>query len=222
VSVADEIDALYALPPEEFTAARNELAKRAGDAEIRKLKRPSQAAAIVNRLVRARRKEVERLVEAGRTLRSAQARGEGVEEALRAERGVLAELVRLAGPEGAKTDAVVARVRATFQAAAADDDAAVQVLAARLDHELEPPGFAPLLAAAAAAGPPARTQSAAKAPARDRERERRERAEREDRLREARRELREAEQAERAAEHALRDAQKRVEEARAAVERAAR
>lgn len=222
----DEIDALYALPPDEFTAARNELAKRTGDAGLRKLKRPSQAAGIVNRLVRARRADAERLVEAGRALRGAQARGEGVEGALAAERSALAALVDAARAEGAKTDAVLARIRATFQAAAADDEAAEQVLAARLEHELEPPGFAPLLAAAATAAT-GRKRAPAKAAPHDRERERRERERRErqareERLREAKRELREAEQAELAAERALREAQARVEKARTAVERAAR
>lgn len=55
----DEIDALYRLPPDAFTEARNQLAKRAGGEPgkaIRALARPALAAWPVNagRLPRAR------------------------------------------------------------------------------------------------------------------------------------------------------------------------
>jgi hypothetical protein len=215
--VTDEVDALYALPPEEFTAARNELAKRTGDAEIRKLKRPSQAAAVVNGLARGRRGDVERLLDAGRTLRAAQARGAGVEEATKAERDALAALVRAARGEGATSDAVLERVRATLQAAAADDDAAARVLAGRLEKELEPPGFGPLLAAAAAAPREARPKAQA-APKRDAAAMRRRR----EAERAAQAELRDAERGEREARRAWEQAQRRLEAAREAAERARR
>jgi hypothetical protein len=213
--VSDEVDALYALPPAEFTAARNELAKRTGDAELRKLKRPSQAAAVVNRLAWHRRADVERLVEAGRKLRTAQARGAGVAEATKAERDALDGLLRAARGEGATSDAVLARVRSTLQAAAADDDAAERVLAGRLEKELEPPGFGPLLAAAAAT-PRRPRQAKEERPRRDVAAERRRR----EAERAAQAELRAAEREEREAARALEQARRRVEAARAAVERA--
>jgi hypothetical protein len=209
-----EVDALYELPASEFTATRNELAKRAPKErrdEIRALKRPSQSAATVNRLVRGHRGDVERFVEAGRTLRSAQAGGEDVADALRTERDALAALLETARAEGATSDSVVSGVRTTLQAAAADDDAARTVLEARLEKELEPPGFAPLLEAAAAAGPSKRRDAKPAArPRRDLERERREREAR----RAAEAELRAAERDEREARRAWEQAQKRLEQAR--------
>jgi hypothetical protein len=38
--VSDEVDALYALPLDEFTAARNALAKKLGSEEVGKLAKP--------------------------------------------------------------------------------------------------------------------------------------------------------------------------------------
>ncbi|MFI9549933.1 hypothetical protein ACIHAR_39560 [Streptomyces sp. NPDC052016] len=68
-AVADE---LYALPPGEFTAARDEHAKAAratGDRELadqtRRLRRPTQAAWASNLLVREDPDEVERLLQLG-------------------------------------------------------------------------------------------------------------------------------------------------------------
>ena len=53
----DELDALFALPPEEFTAARNALAKTRPEAKS--LRRPTHAASVVNRIARERRGELE-------------------------------------------------------------------------------------------------------------------------------------------------------------------
>jgi hypothetical protein len=216
VSIQDDVDALYALSPREFTAARTELAKRSGDAEIRRLRRPSQAAAVVNRLARERREDVERLVEAGRRLRAEQARGGDIEQATRAEREALAALVRAARDEDATPDAALEGVRATMQAAAADDAAARQVLAGRLERELDAPGFGPLLAAAANA--PRRNRRARPEPRRNRDEEQRRR----EAERVARAELRVAEREELETRRAWEKAQKRLEAARAAVERTAR
>ena len=71
-----EIDRLYQLPAGEFTAARNELAKRAGGAggDVRKLAKPNAAAWAVNQLYWQRRAVFDRLVEAARGLRSAHGR----------------------------------------------------------------------------------------------------------------------------------------------------
>jgi len=70
---------LYALPPEEFTAARDRLAgelKESGKADeaaaIKKLRKPSVVAWAVNAAARARPEEVEALREAGQALRRAQ------------------------------------------------------------------------------------------------------------------------------------------------------
>jgi hypothetical protein len=50
------IDELYQLPLDEFTAARNALAKSTGDASIKKLEKPSLSAWAVNQLFWHQRK----------------------------------------------------------------------------------------------------------------------------------------------------------------------
>ena len=67
--MSDEIDRLYELPLEEFTAARNALAKETGDAALKQLKKPTVPAWAVNQLARRREVDMRRL------LRAAKARG---------------------------------------------------------------------------------------------------------------------------------------------------
>ncbi len=142
---ADEIsDRLYALPPEEFTQARNQAERElrtAGDREqaerVKALRKPTAAAGAVNRLVRSHRAQVEAFLEAAARLRDAQVAGKGdPAAAAQAERVALDKLVALGGEP----------VRTTLQAAAVDDDIARDLLQARLVHEPEPAGFGTLLA----------------------------------------------------------------------------
>ena len=76
--LASIADGLYALPAEEFTAARDAAAKdvRADDAELAKqvkaLKRPSASAWLVNQLARQRADRLEELLALGDDLRAAQ------------------------------------------------------------------------------------------------------------------------------------------------------
>jgi hypothetical protein len=213
--VTDQADALYALPLDEFTAARNELAKT--QPEVKSLKKPARAAWTVNQLARTRRKDVEALIDAGRKLRTAQAEGGDFAAAMKAEREALRPLLDAARGLGATTNAILDRVRDTLQAAAADDEAAEQVLAGRLEHELDAPGFDPLLAAAAAA--PRKPRAAAKpAPAADRKREQEHRK----RVAEAEAQLRDAERTERRTHAEWERAQREVERARAVLERVTR
>jgi len=200
--VSEELDELYGLPLEEFTAARNELAKR--QPEAKQLKKPSRAAWIVNQLARTRRKDVEALIEAGRRLRKAQAEGGDFASASKAERDALRRLLDDARGLGATSNAIQDQVRGTLQAAAADDEAAAQVLEGRLERELEAPGFEPLLAAAAAAPRPPRPRPDRKAEEVKRRKQQ-----------EAEAALREAERAEAAA-------RREWEKARDALERARR
>ena len=72
----ERLDGLYRAPPEEFTAARNELASElnaAGDgdaaAKVKQLKRPTQAAWLVNRLSLDHPAEIRGLLEAADRLR---------------------------------------------------------------------------------------------------------------------------------------------------------
>jgi hypothetical protein len=144
VSVDEIADRLYALPPEEFTQARNHAERelrKAGKREqadrVKALRKPTAAAGAVNRLVREHRPEVDAFLAAAATLRDAQVAGKGnVASAAIAQREALEKLVSLGGES----------VRATLQAAAVDDNTARGLLAARLEHEPEPAGFGTLLA----------------------------------------------------------------------------
>ena len=143
--MSDEIiDRLYGLPLEEFTQARNTAAsglRKAGQREaadqVKALRKPTLAAGAVNRLVREHRGEVEQFLQAAAALRDAQFSGKGdLAAASRREHEALERLTGLGGEA----------VRQTLLAAAVDDEAAHQVLAARLERELEPRGFGTLLA----------------------------------------------------------------------------
>jgi hypothetical protein len=154
-----EVDRLFGLGPESFVAARNEAARRlkqAGDAgaaaRITALRRPSLSAWAVNQLARARGREVEALLEAGRRLRDAHqaavAGGDAaaLRAATRAERAAVAGLVAAAvevleSAGHASTEATRDRVAATLHAAAADPAAAELVRRGRLTHDLDPAGF---------------------------------------------------------------------------------
>ncbi|MGH2789258.1 MAG: hypothetical protein ACRDJV_15380, partial [Actinomycetota bacterium] len=66
----DSLDALYALPLEDFTAARNELVRQLQDAgdkgtaeEVRSLRKPSLAAWAVNQLARRHTDELRKLLD---------------------------------------------------------------------------------------------------------------------------------------------------------------
>jgi hypothetical protein len=78
VDVDAALQELYGLPPEEFTAARNELAratKAAGDTDasrqVKALRKPTLAAWLANQLVRAEPARVDELSQLGDDLRSA-------------------------------------------------------------------------------------------------------------------------------------------------------
>jgi hypothetical protein len=215
VNVDEITDRLYALPPEEFTQARNQAERelrKAGNREqadqVKALRKPTAAASTVNQLVRNHRAEVEAFLEAAARLRDAQVAGKGdLAEATQAERAARDKLVALGGEP----------VRATLQAAAADDGIARDVLAARLVREPEPAGFGTLLAhagPAAAKAPTAKPASARKARPDD--------GAAKTRLHEAKRILDEAATEERQARRHWEKTQRELEKAQAAVERAQR
>lgn len=166
-------DELFGLPPEEFVAARDELARRLrreGDAEaakrVKALRRPPLSAWAVNQLARGQGPGLEGLLAAGERLRAAHQAalaGKGAAElraAAKAEREAVAGLVRdamaLLGEAGhATTDATRDRVAATLHAAAASPRAAGLVRTGRLTADLDPSGFdtVPTAASAKAAAP---------------------------------------------------------------------
>ena len=218
----DEIvDRLYALPPEEFTRARNQAERelrQAGEREqadrVKALRKPTAAAGAVNRLVREHRPDVGAYLAAAATLRDAQFAGKGnIAAAADAQREALEKLVLLGGEP----------VRATLQAAAVDDNTARDLLAARLVREPEPAGFGTLLAHsepnAAKASTAARTgpgKRGAPAPARPDDSAARAR------LQEAKKALRAAAAEERQAGRRWAQTQRDLAKARAEVEKAQR
>ena len=106
-AVADIVDRLYGLPLAEFTGARNaatrELRKagrREAAEQVKALRKPSAAAAAVNRLVREHRGEVEQFLRAAAALRDAQVAGKGdPAAAARQEHEELERLTSLGGEE---------------------------------------------------------------------------------------------------------------------------
>jgi hypothetical protein len=170
-----ELDRLYALRPEEFTAARNDLAARlrkAGQAEaaeqVRALRKPSVPVWSVNQLARRHPDAVADLISAGEQLRRAQQEafraergGESVREATAAERAAVRTLTRHAQSfleaEGrTATHTALERIASTLRSAAVEPDAAPMLAAGRLAGEVGSTGFA---TAAELAPPPAKKRT---------------------------------------------------------------
>ncbi len=153
-----DIDRLYQLPPDEFTAARNALAKDAGadGADVRRLAKPPIAAWAVNQIYWKRRDIYDALIAASSELRklhkailsgrradireAAKVHGEAIDAALKAALGIL-------GEEGHPvTDATRQAILTTLRALPADDPPG------RLTRTLQPGGFE-MLAGLSIAGP---------------------------------------------------------------------
>jgi hypothetical protein len=222
-----ELDDLYALPPAEFTAQRNDLARRLKEAgrsdaadSVKQLRKPTVPVWVVNQLARRNPDELEALIESGEQLRAAQkaALGGGESEQLRAattaQRDALQTLTHRAHEvleeQGQSTAAsVMERIASTLRAAALDPDSAELVRAGRLNEELDPAGFD----AFAGMPLPARKTPKPKAtPAADRRRE--------ERLRALREKAREAEKEAEAAEAEAKRAEDVAKRARAKADRA--
>lgn len=67
----DQIDHLYQLPLDEFTGARNALAKESGDNNVKKLEKPNLAAWAVNQLYWHQRKLYDEVIKTSGQLRTA-------------------------------------------------------------------------------------------------------------------------------------------------------
>jgi hypothetical protein len=151
-------DDLWSLPPEGFTAARDVLVRElraAGRAEdaarVKALRKPTRDAWAVNLIARSEPDALLPLVDLGEQLRAAQASGDAAAlRSLSARRSAVVEQVVSATQRlvGALSASALESVRATFNAAVADADAAAQVRAARLTSGLVYAGLgvAPLLA----------------------------------------------------------------------------
>lgn len=154
---------LYGLALDQFTPARNALAKelrgqgRGEDAAaVAKLRKPSVAAWAVNQLVRTQQRDVDALFVAGDTLRRAQAdllAGRGDPSALRAaveqEREAVAGLVSkargLLNSDGHElSQSRLEQVAETLHAAALEDDARAAMRDGCLERELRHVGLGSL------------------------------------------------------------------------------
>jgi hypothetical protein len=205
---------LYSLPLDEFTAARNALAKERPEAK--ELRKPTSAAYAVNQLARRHAGELDAFLGAAAQLRQAQLKGGDVRGATQEQRQALQRLLQLAGEYASSPQ--MDGIRQTLQAAAVDEDAAEQVRAGRLERELEPGGFGSLVTGPA----PKQRSGKARPPKRDRKAERAAVAAARQQVEQARRAVREAEEAlERAEDDAAR-ARERLEAAEAELEDAER
>lgn len=206
-ALIDEAGALYALRPEEFTAARNARARELRDDDreladaVAALRRPSPTAWLANQLVRHRADEVEALFELGDELREAQ---DGFDAAALARfakerRRLVSALAQEAGGLAEELGApvrqpVLDELAQTLQAGMADASAADAVRSGRLVRSLEAVGVDVDLDGAVAGGPdgarPAKRSARWKGAGRTeadaaREREEREQQERRERERAA-------------------------------------
>jgi hypothetical protein len=174
--MVDEADELYGLPDDEFTAARDALAKRLrGEKrrdeadEVKALRRPSVAAAAINRAVREHGADEllaagEALREAHEALLSGKGDAKAVREATAREREAVREFALLALGDGASAS-TEEKVRATLHAASVDDDVRDLLVAGRLERDAEAGAdpLAMLSSSAKAGGTKPRAAAGAKA-----------------------------------------------------------
>jgi hypothetical protein len=159
-NLESELDGLYALPLEQFTKSRNDLAARLRKAHqedvaaaVRALRKPSTVAWVANRLARDEPKQVDTLLQAAEQLRDAQQRSLGgkasaddVGDASAAEREAVRALLASARTAlGARATApLLERLSQTLRAAAIDEAARSLLQRGRLTEELKAAGFGPL------------------------------------------------------------------------------
>lgn len=178
-----EGDRLYALPLEEFTKARDELAarlKKAGDADeaagVKALRKPTTPAWAVNQLARSSRDTVDELIAAADRLRKAQQEllhggpAKNVWEATLAEREALGTLTEdaakiLTDAGYGATRATLDKISDTLAAAAADANGRALLRRGVLTSEMHRAGFGDLFGGDAGEG---RALKAVPAPKTDR------------------------------------------------------
>ena len=149
----EELAALYSIPLEEFTAARNDLAARleaAGNKEaairVKRLKKPSISAWATNQLARNRQVDMARLLKAGEVLEKAQQAvlsGKPTDfEKARQEEGAAVRVLRGAAKDmlPSASAAILDRVTQTLRAASTAEGRA-RLKEGRLTEDLEPAGF---------------------------------------------------------------------------------
>lgn len=164
MDVEEVADLLYSLPPEEFTAARDDAAKNLLDPDLRKavkaLRKPTAAAHEVNRLTRDRADDLDALLDIGTQLRQAMGGDANEVRRLTQERRDL--IASLVDPD--LSTAAQEEVTATLEAATADPELGAAVLSGRLVKSLRYVGFGAMPDLGDALATPLATQSAAKKP----------------------------------------------------------
>ena len=236
------IDRLYQLPLSEFIAARNALAREAGDPEVKTLQKPSLPAWAVNQLywrhrgvyddVTARAEDLRATHVATQHGKRADLRGASRDHEQAVDAALKATLALLEEEGQPVTDATKQSVATTLRGLPGDEPPG------RLTRPIEPRGFDMLAAAAAAGGgkvkaaaPAAKAPVVALSPKADRKKDDAERAAERERVAAAREALAAASRAARIAEQAARreefeaaraardadKAQQRVKDAKAAV-----
>jgi hypothetical protein len=149
VGLEDELDRLYGLPLNDFTAARDEIAKRLRSEgereladEVKALRKPTAAVWVVNQLARGREVDVKRLLKAGEALAKAQASAtrEDFQQARADEQHALKRLASAAREAGVGPQAADRAIQ-TLRAASLTEEGRDLLKRGRLTEELEPPGF---------------------------------------------------------------------------------
>jgi len=218
----ESIDHLYQLPLDEFTAARNTLAKESGDATVKKLEKPSLAAWAVNQLYWRERKLFDEVIKTSTQVRTAYKQmleGKTADvraadtfhaDAMRRAKDAIRRMLEEAGASA--SDAIMTPVTETLDAMPTTDPPG------RLTRPLRRSGFEALagvtITASRAAKPPA-VHKAEKPAEHESDRERRKREADRQELAMARERLR-------FVEAAAREAEASLERARRALERAER
>jgi hypothetical protein len=183
----EEVDRLYGLPLDEFTRARDELARgvrQEGDAdaaaEIKQLRKPNLPAWVVNQLARQRELDVQRLLKAGEQLAGAQVEairapsGDALLDARRNQQHALEALAARAKEilvDAGRGPAVLDRVLSTLRAGSLTEEGRALLKSGRLTEELEPPGFEALAGLDVPAAPARREKAAPAGEARRRVRD---------------------------------------------------
>ncbi|MBA3641074.1 MAG: hypothetical protein H0W53_17775 [Acidobacteria bacterium] len=221
-----EIDKLFQLPPADFTAARNALAKAAGPqaAAIKALTKPPIAAWAVNRLYWKDSERYEALIDAANQMRKthraviegrkADLRSSGREHELALDAALKSTMALLKDAGQPATDATKHAVLNTLRALPSDEPAG------RLTKTLAPGGFEMLAGVTPAAAPRRRTETLP--PAKDASRSAKGKAADPQAEREEARAAAKAREARAAAERALRDAEQRARQAEFEAARATR
>jgi hypothetical protein len=229
-----DVDHLYGLPLDEFTPARDDVARRMRDegrredaVAVKALRKPSNPAWIVNRLSRDLPRLIDDLIDAGGQLRDTQLSGDGgkLRAAIDREHAAVDRAMRnaeeIATHAGLASASTLQRVRETLHLAALDAEVAGDLKRGVVTREGRAAGFAGLSGLATPVAPrkPAAAKSDTTAKRRDARREQ-QLAQAREKAAEAERDLTDAESELADAGRAVAAATRQQERARTRVERA--